>query len=210
MAVSDWSPVASNNSTIDGVNIAEGCAPGNLNNAIRSVMAAIASLFNSFWLTLFSQTTASGTLNALGGAASGANADITSLQSACTATTQAVNDNSTKIATTAYVDRAAGAISTPSLGIGQTWQNMLSSRSLGSIYTNTTTKPIFVSFWFSNYGSGGSNAQVYVSGVQIGYSYVGIDSQTIGSAIQFIVPPGATYQVSAYGSPVLGGWAELR
>ena len=40
----------------------------------------------------------------LGAAASGANTDITSLASATTATTQTAGDNSTKIATTAYVD----------------------------------------------------------------------------------------------------------
>ncbi|MXO72865.1 phage tail protein [Alteraurantiacibacter buctensis] len=41
MAVSDWSSTASSNTTIDGVNIAEGCSPAGLNNAIRSIMAAV-------------------------------------------------------------------------------------------------------------------------------------------------------------------------
>lgn len=40
-------------------------------------------------------------------ARTGANADITSLQSSTTVTTQAAGDNSTKIASTAYTDRAA-------------------------------------------------------------------------------------------------------
>jgi phage-related tail fiber protein len=43
MAVSDWSATAGSNSTIDGVNIAEGCSPAGINNAIRSIMAAVKS-----------------------------------------------------------------------------------------------------------------------------------------------------------------------
>lgn len=41
MAVSDWSAVADENTSIDGINIAEHCPAKNINNAIRSVMAAL-------------------------------------------------------------------------------------------------------------------------------------------------------------------------
>ena len=41
MAVSDWSAVADENTTVGGINIAEGCPPGNLNDAIREMMAEI-------------------------------------------------------------------------------------------------------------------------------------------------------------------------
>ena len=41
MAVSDWSTTPGSNTTIDGVNIAEGCSPAGINNAIRSIMAAV-------------------------------------------------------------------------------------------------------------------------------------------------------------------------
>ena len=44
MAYTDWSTTASLNVTIDGVNIDENCPPANLNNAVRSVMAGVASL----------------------------------------------------------------------------------------------------------------------------------------------------------------------
>lgn len=37
---SDWSATPSSNSTIAGTNIAEGCPPANINNAIREIMAA--------------------------------------------------------------------------------------------------------------------------------------------------------------------------
>nr|DAG31406.1 MAG TPA: tail collar domain [Caudoviricetes sp.] len=41
MSVSDWSATADENTTVDGINIAEHCPAKNINNAIRSVMAAV-------------------------------------------------------------------------------------------------------------------------------------------------------------------------
>jgi hypothetical protein len=43
MAVSDYSTTPGNNASVGGVDIAENCAPGGLNNAIRQVMADIAT-----------------------------------------------------------------------------------------------------------------------------------------------------------------------
>lgn len=45
MAVSDWSATPSQNTSIDGINIGEGCPPANINNAIRSVMASVKVAF---------------------------------------------------------------------------------------------------------------------------------------------------------------------
>lgn len=41
MSVSDWSAVADENTSIDGINIAEHCPAKNMNNALRAVMAAL-------------------------------------------------------------------------------------------------------------------------------------------------------------------------
>ena len=41
--VSEWSTTPSNNTDIDGINIAEGCAPSGINDAIRDMMAQIRS-----------------------------------------------------------------------------------------------------------------------------------------------------------------------
>jgi len=41
MSVSDWSATADENTSIDGINIAEHCPAKNINNAIRAVMAAL-------------------------------------------------------------------------------------------------------------------------------------------------------------------------
>ena len=43
-AVTQWDETAANNTDVGGVNIAEGCAPSNLNNAQRAVMAQVAQL----------------------------------------------------------------------------------------------------------------------------------------------------------------------
>lgn len=45
----DWSTTAGSNTTVDGVNIAEGCPAGNVNNGMRAMMATIR---NSFALAL--------------------------------------------------------------------------------------------------------------------------------------------------------------
>lgn len=42
MAVEDWSTTAASNTAIAGINIAENCPPGNMNNMGRELMAAIA------------------------------------------------------------------------------------------------------------------------------------------------------------------------
>lgn len=41
MAVSDWSATADENTTVDGINIAEHCPAKNMNDALRAVMAAL-------------------------------------------------------------------------------------------------------------------------------------------------------------------------
>jgi hypothetical protein len=39
--VSEWSSTAANNTDIGGIDIAEGCAPSGINNAIRELMAQV-------------------------------------------------------------------------------------------------------------------------------------------------------------------------
>lgn len=47
MAVQDWSTTPSANTAIDGTFIGEGCPPGNVNGAIRSVMASVRVMYNN-------------------------------------------------------------------------------------------------------------------------------------------------------------------
>jgi len=95
--ISEYSSTASNNTDIGGINIAEGCAPSGINNAIRELMAQIKD-----------QQTGSDADNfVVGGAFTCTGAAVFSstvaLGSTATATTQSSGDNSTKVATTAYV-----------------------------------------------------------------------------------------------------------
>lgn len=97
------------------------------------------------------------------------------------------------------------------IGVGQTWRDVTASRSFGTTYTNTTGKPIFVSYGVVNavYSDVTSSSAV-VNGVMV--SYTGENSNR-RSSISFIVPAGATYSVTAAtnGSPLsLSYWSELR
>lgn len=100
--VSEYSSTASNNTDIGGINIAEGCAPSGINNAIRELMAQLKDM----------QSGTDGDGFTVGGAFTCSGAAVFSstvaLGSSATATTASPSDNSTKVATTAYVDTAIG------------------------------------------------------------------------------------------------------
>jgi len=95
--ISEYSATASNNTDIGGINISEGCAPSGINNAIRELMAQLKD----------QQTGADADNFVVGGAFTCSGAAVFSstvaLGASATATTQSANDNSTKVATTAYV-----------------------------------------------------------------------------------------------------------
>jgi len=98
--ISEYSSTASNNTDIGGINIAEGCAPSGINNAIRELMAQLKD----------QQTGTDADSFVVGGAFTCTGAAVFSstvaLGASATATTQSANDNSTKVATTAYVAAA--------------------------------------------------------------------------------------------------------
>lgn len=59
----DWSETPASNTTIDSINIAENCSPGNLNNAIRSLMAGVKTfklLYDGLVTTVAGKLSASG------------------------------------------------------------------------------------------------------------------------------------------------------
>lgn len=95
------------------------------------------------------------------------------------------------------------------IGVGQTWQELMSSRSFGTTYVNTTSKPIEVSVTMQwSYGPGG--VTVIVDGIIIA-------EQAMGDYVSkftetFIVPAGSTYSVIGTGPVSLPGcrWNELR
>ena len=105
--ISEFSATASNNTDIGGINIAEGCAPSGINNAIRELMAQLKD----------QQAGTDGDSFIVGGGFTCTGAAVFSstvaLGASATATTQSAGDNSTKVATTAYVANS----SIPSGGI---------------------------------------------------------------------------------------------
>jgi microcystin-dependent protein len=95
--ISEYSATAANNTDIGGINIAEGCAPSGINNAIRELMAQLKD----------QQVGTDGDNFTVGGAFTCTGAAVFSstvaLGGSATATTQSTTDDSTKLATTAFV-----------------------------------------------------------------------------------------------------------
>jgi hypothetical protein len=83
--VSEYSATAANNLDIGGINIAEGCAPSGINNAIRELMAQLKDMQSG---TDGDDFTVGGNLTVTGTA---------------TGATPSASDDSTKFATTAFV-----------------------------------------------------------------------------------------------------------
>ena len=93
------------------------------------------------------------------------------------------------------------------IGVGQTWQNVTGSRAFGTLYTNTTGKPIMVSV-YTTQATDSDDIQLLIGGVSVGITQVGGGT---GSRLNVsgVVPNGATYQIVAPGRAI-GSWAELR
>lgn len=117
-----------------------------------------------------------------------------------TATTQSNGDNTTKVATTAHVYGMG-------LGWGQSWQDMTSSRSIGTTYTNTTGKPIMVAIYGTNTGAA-QNFTLTVGGVVVAKQQGDTTNGAAASSISAIIPNNTSYVLT--GSRTLNTWAELR
>lgn len=98
--ISEYSATSADNTDISNINIAEGCSPANVNNAIRTLMAQLKD----------QQAGTSGDNFTVGG-----NLSVTgtsTLTGNVTAPTQSSSDNSTKVATTAFVTTKVGTLGT--------------------------------------------------------------------------------------------------
>lgn len=98
------------------------------------------------------------------------------------------------------------------IGYNQTWTDVKTTpgRLLGTAYTNSTGKPIFVSV----YASGAPNNGVIsatVGGVFVGQQGVAsVASAAMYATLSFIVPNGVSYTVNNVIGATLTSWAELR
>jgi hypothetical protein len=95
--ISEYSSVAANNVDIGGINIAEGCAPSGINNAIRELMAQLKDQQAG---TDSDNFTVGGGFTCTGAAVF---SSTVALGASATASTQSVTDDTTKVATTAFV-----------------------------------------------------------------------------------------------------------
>ncbi|EAX3657213.1 tail fiber protein [Salmonella enterica subsp. diarizonae] len=96
----------------------------------------------------------------------------------------------------------------PSLGKGQTLQDLRGTRSIDATYTNSTGFPIAVYVRIA--GGASANLYVHVNGIEFGGGGSIASNTSIATAF-FIVPNGATYRVMASGSSTaLQAWSELR
>ena len=273
--ISEFSATAADNTDINNINIAEGCSPANVNNAIRSLMSVLKSFEDG---SSGDNVVVGGNLSVTG---------TTTLVGTAIAPTPTAGDNSTKIATTAFVNTKVGTLGTmasqnatavaitggtitgitdlavadggtgastlsanavllgngtsalqtvapstsgnvltsdgttwtsaaaTSIGVGQTWQSVIGSRSTGTTYTNSTGRPIMVSVSCSSTSASGGVFGFQINGTRVAWQgaaqNASIDSR---SNITIIIPNGVTYLVESgsvsNGGIAVGLWYELR
>jgi hypothetical protein len=96
------------------------------------------------------------------------------------------------------------------IGEGQTWQDVTSSRTSGTTYTNNTGKPIMVNAGSIATGIATSGISATVGGIKVvEFLTRGDSSWPIRHTASFIVPNGTSYVVTVT-SGSLNFWSELR
>lgn len=95
------------------------------------------------------------------------------------------------------------------IGVGQTWQDVTASRAIGTIYINSTGKPIYVKIACT--APQNISISPTVAGTVLASSG---GSFTTGARVtsDFIVPNGATYSITGIGGSLTSiiTWSELR
>lgn len=87
------------------------------------------------------------------------------------------------------------------LGVGQSWLDMTASRAKGVTYTNGTGRTIAL---FIKFDPDGGDSTLYIDG----HNFSAQD--TSGTFVSFVIPPGGTYSLSAWGVASVMKWLELR
>jgi hypothetical protein len=175
--VTEWSSTASSNTDIGGIDINEGCAPSGINNAIRTMMAQIKDLITGAGgedQTVGGNLTVNGTTTLVGDA---------------TAPTQASSDNSTKLATTAFVKSITSLLGSMST------QNSNSVDITGGSISGITDLAV---------GDGGTGASSFTSNnVVLGNGSSALNGNMVApsTAGNVLMSDGTTW----YSAPIAGG-----
>ena len=114
-----------------------------------------------------------------------------------TSTTQALTAAQGKVLKDTLDNTAAS-----SLGVGQTWQDVTSSRSAGVTYINNTQKPIMVIVTRSTVTN--FTAYFTVNGIDLIWGHAG-EQTGVADGFSIIIPVGTTYKCNIFST-----WAELR
>ena len=121
-----------------------------------------------------------------------------------------LNNTLTSVSTSQAATAAqAKVLGDRDIGVGQSWQDVTGSRSLESVYTNNTGKPIFVSLNIRGTSSLVDGVRVLVGGFIVTEQLNIAENQH--SQVVFIVPLGSTYVVQQTQATInLLRWTELR
>ena len=92
------------------------------------------------------------------------------------------------------------------LGVGQTWQDMTASRSVGVTYTNSTGKPIMISIKFTGVDAG---VLLDIDGDNVMTSDISSAANSVGMSAVGVVPNGSTYLIHS-GGGTYASFFELR
>jgi hypothetical protein len=100
------------------------------------------------------------------------------------------------------------------LGVGQTWQNLRTSRAVDTVYTNTTGKPIEVNVTIQAETTSYGYASLFIDDVQASTSSARMESASTNHMynVHGTVQAGSTYKVILTNAitPCMNNWSELR
>ena len=228
MPVNEYSTDPDANTEIGGIDVGEGCAPGNINNAIRRMMADVADGLVQFYSQ--SKTNAQRLIArqniGLGNVNNTSDADKPVSLATQTALNGKVNNNDNRLTnarewtanTVSPAEARAGTANTrrawtalrvrqaiQALAIGETqsWVDVTGSRSLNTTYQNTTGRPIQVHIKYD-----WPNQIMRVS--SNGSSWVVLGSGGGMMSVSVVIPAGHYYRMDGDDPSQIYQWVELR
>ena len=120
-----------------------------------------------------------------------------------------LNNTLTSTSNTQALTAAQGKVlNDQAFGVGQNWMDVRSERSLGTTYTNTTGKPIYV-IVVNEFQNNGDPVEVFVNNIKLLSVDKGVGIGWFGDT-SFVVPAGQTYKVTKEVYPNIQSWVELR
>ena len=192
-----------------GVTGATSLTTGSISGVMTAPTAAAGTNTTQLATTAFVQT-ATGTLGTMASQNANAVAITGGTLNGVTGTNAGMTVGTATNATNA-TNATLSTNSTNALGYSQTWQNVTSSRSFSTTYTNSTGKPIQVYFTANGAGlTAGVGFTLLLNGTLAFTDGFGVGSSSC--AIQIVIPAGNTYSIyqSAGGAYSGSSWYELR